>query len=69
MTTMRSMARSRDITGKDKAMEEKTYKTMGKSGAFNITAGVVMICAGIALGVMMIINGGKLLAQRAKIMF
>ena len=50
-------------------MEEKTYKTMGKSGAFNITAGVVMICAGIALGVMMIINGGKLLAQRAKIMF
>ncbi len=50
-------------------MEEKTYKVMGKSGAFGITAGIILICGGIAVGVMMVINGAKLLAQRTKIMF
>lgn len=50
-------------------MEEKAYKTMGKSGAFNLTLGICMLASGIAVGVMLIIHGAKLLGSRRKLMF
>lgn len=50
-------------------MEEKTYKLMGRTGAFTMTIGIVAIIAGIAAGVLLIINGAKLLSQRSRIMF
>ena len=50
-------------------MEEKTYKTMRKSGALNIVAGILSIVTGITGGVLLIISGGKLLAGKTKIMF
>lgn len=50
-------------------MEEKTYKTMGGSGALNITLGVVALVTGVAAGVLLIISGAKLLAGRNKILF
>ncbi len=50
-------------------MEEKTYKTMGGSGALNITIGVVTLVVGVAAGVLLIISGAKLLAGRNKIIF
>ena len=50
-------------------MEEKTYKTMGGAGALNIVLGVVSIVAGVAIGVLLIISGAKLLAGRTKILF
>lgn len=50
-------------------MEEKTYRTMGSSGALNITIGVVALVAGITAGVLLIISGAKLLAGRNKILF
>lgn len=50
-------------------MEEKTYRTMGGSGALNITIGVVALVAGITAGVLLIISGAKLLAGRNKILF
>jgi len=50
-------------------MEEKTYKTMGGSGALNIAVGVVALVVGIASCVLLIISGAKLLAGRNKILF
>lgn len=50
-------------------MDEKLYKTMSGSGAMNITLGVIAIVTGIAMGVLMIISGAKLLAGKSKILF
>ena len=50
-------------------MEEKTYRTMGGSGALNIAVGVVSLVVGVAAGVLLIISGAKLLAGRNKILF
>lgn len=54
---------------KETEMEEKTYRTMGGSGALNIAVGVVALVFGIASGVLLIISGAKLLAGRNKILF
>lgn len=50
-------------------MEEKTYKTMGGSGALNIAVGVVVLVVGVASGVLLVISGARLLAGRSKILF
>lgn len=50
-------------------MEEKIYKTMKNAGGLNVTLGVLMIVFGIAAGVLMIVNGGKLLVKKADILF
>lgn len=50
-------------------MDEKIYKTMGRSGALAIVVGVVSIVVGLASGVMLLISGGRLLAGRSKILF
>ncbi len=50
-------------------MEEKVYKTMGGTGAWNIVIGVVVLAVGVAAGVMLIIGGAKLLANKSKVLF
>ena len=50
-------------------MEEKIYKTMGRCGAWNIAIGVVMIVVGLGAGVIAILNGAKLIKDKAGIMF
>lgn len=50
-------------------MEEKIFKTMGRTGAWNIAVGVVVIVVGIAAGVVAIVNGAKLIKERSGIMF
>ncbi len=50
-------------------MEEKTYKLMSRTGAMNITFGVICIVTGITAGVMLIIGGARLLAEKSKILF
>lgn len=50
-------------------MEEKVYKTMGRTGAWNIVLGVVVLAVGVASGVMLIIGGAKLLANRSRVLF
>ncbi len=50
-------------------MEEKTYKTMGGSGALNIAVGVVVLVVGVASGVLLVISGARLLSGRSKILF
>lgn len=48
---------------------EKAYKTMTSSGAANIAVGIVVIVAGVAAGVLTIINGARLLKNRNEIIF
>ncbi|MCM1388238.1 MAG: hypothetical protein NC231_12990 [Bacillus sp. (in: Bacteria)] len=50
-------------------MEEKTYKTMGGTGAMNVAVGVVSLVLGVTSGILLIIGGAKLLAGRNKIIF
>lgn len=50
-------------------MEEKVYKTMGGTGAWNIVLGIVVLTVGVASGVLLIIGGAKLLAGRSKVLF
>lgn len=48
---------------------EKVYKVMRGTGAINIAAGVVSIVVGVAVGVLMIVSGARLLANKGKILF
>ncbi|MDR2547229.1 MAG: hypothetical protein LBC96_06925 [Lachnospiraceae bacterium] len=50
-------------------MEEKTYKLMNSAGAVNIAVGVIMIVICMAIGIILLINGGKLLAGKSKLIF
>ncbi|MCR5255002.1 MAG: hypothetical protein K6D96_03650 [Acetatifactor sp.] len=50
-------------------MEEKVYKLMGGIGGGNIAVGIVTIVFGLAMGVLLIINGARLLVGKSKIMF
>ena len=50
-------------------MEEKAYKAMGRTGAFNLVLGICSMVVGVALGVVMVIHGSKLLKSRKNIMF
>ena len=50
-------------------MEEKIYKTMGSTGAANIAVGICVLVCGIVSGVLLIVNGGRLLKQKSKMIF
>lgn len=50
-------------------MEEKVYRTMRGTGAWNIVLGIVVLVVGVASGVMLIIGGAKLLAEKSKVLF
>ena len=56
------------IVVKEAFMEEKLYKTLGSTGAANLAIGVCILVAGVASGVMLIVNGGRLLKSRKKIL-
>lgn len=80
MHTMHSMVQDKNMSGlssqiadfekgMDSDMEEKVYKTMGRSGALSIAVGVVSIVTGLAGGVLLIVSGARLLSRRTKILF
>ena len=48
-------------------MEEKIYKTMGSTGAASLAVGICVLTGGIAAGIL--VNGARLLKNRAKIIF
>lgn len=50
-------------------MEERTYKTMNRTGTMSIAVGIITLVAGIGCGILMIIGGAKLLAGKSKILF
>lgn len=50
-------------------MDEKTYKTMGSAGTCSLVIGICVLAGGITAGILLLINGAKLLKNKAKIMF
>lgn len=50
-------------------MNEKIYKSMKNIGGFSIALGVITVVAGVTLGVLSIVNGARLLKEKAEIMF
>ena len=50
-------------------MNEKVFRTMGRTGGGNIGMGGLLLVAGVTMGVLMIVNGAKLLKRRAEITF
>lgn len=50
-------------------MQEKSYKTMKRVGGYNIALGVIAIISGIVCGILMIVNGAKLLKNKTDMLF
>lgn len=50
-------------------MNEKLFKKIKKSGSGAIAVGIVTICLGVTAGVLMVVNGAKLLAAKADTLF
>ena len=65
MLTMHSMVRNK----RGISMDERVYKTMGRSGALAIVIGVLSIVVGLTSGVLLLISGGRLLSNKSKILF
>ncbi len=49
-------------------MDEKLYKTIGFSGAANLAIGICILVIGIASGILLILNGAKLIKSRKNIL-
>ena len=49
-------------------MNEKVYKTMTGAGAGNIAVGIVVLVTGIVSGILMIVNGSRLLKRKSEIL-
>jgi len=48
---------------------EKTYKTMSGAGAADLALGIVVLVTGIVAGILLIINGARLLKGKSDLMF
>ena len=49
--------------------DEKIYKVVGATGAWDLAIGIATIILGLGAGIMLIISGAKLLASKSKMMF
>lgn len=49
-------------------MNEKIYKTMSAAGTSSLVLGIIAATAGVVTGVLMIINGAKLLKRKSEIL-
>lgn len=50
-------------------MEEKVYKTMGSTGGLTLAVGICILVGGIASGIVLIVNGARLLKDKSKLVF
>lgn len=50
-------------------MDEKLYKKVKAAGASSLVFGILMLVFGLAAGVMLVINGAKLLAHKSDTLF
>ena len=50
-------------------MNEKVYKTMSCCGGGSIALGVVVLVTGITAGILVIVNGARLLKRKSEITF
>lgn len=49
-------------------MNEKVYKTMSGAGAGSIAVGIVVLVTGVVSGILMIVNGARLLKRKSDIL-
>lgn len=49
-------------------MDERIYKILGRIGGGNIALGVITLVTGVTVGVLMILNGARLLASRKNVL-
>lgn len=50
-------------------MNEKAYKVMNGVGISSVATGIVVLAVGVAAGVLMIINGARLLKRKSDLLF
>lgn len=50
-------------------MSEKLYRTLKSVGVGSLVFGILLIVGGVAIGVVMIVNGSLLLKKKSEIMF
>jgi hypothetical protein len=50
-------------------MMEKIYHTMKSVGVWNLVLGILLIVAGIVSGILLILNGAKLLKKKSDLLF
>lgn len=50
-------------------MQEKIYKVMGSTGAATLTVGICVLVGGIVSGILLIVNGGRLLKNKGNVTF
>ncbi len=50
-------------------MMEKIYHTMKSVGVWNLILGILLIVAGLVSGVLLILNGAKLLKKKSDLLF
>ncbi len=48
---------------------EKIYQTVASSGAGNLALGIIVLVTGLTTGILLIINGARLLKQKGQITF
>ena len=47
-------------------MDEKVYKTMGSAGASSLAVGICVLAGG---GILLIVNGARLLKNKSRLIF
>ena len=50
-------------------MMEKIYNTMRSVGVWNLVMGILLIVAGVVSGILLILNGAKLLKKKSELLF
>lgn len=50
-------------------MSEKVYKTMGSTGGGTLAIGICVLISGLVSGILLIVNGARLIKNREKLMF
>lgn len=49
-------------------MSEKVYKIMSSAGASNIVVGIIVLAGGIVSGILMIVQGARLLKSKKNVL-
>ena len=50
-------------------VSEKAEKTMTNTGAGSLALGIILLVTGLAAGILMVINGARLLKSRSELIF
>lgn len=49
-------------------MNEKLFKTVSSAGIWNLVLGIIILVTGVASGVLLLINGAKLIKSKNDVM-